>query len=267
VIARAWFAAVRVVLACATLLVLSWGGAAVAAISEVAATTAGSTSGTATSLSINLPAGTAANDVMLLQITARNQTETVTPPSGWTAIRADTQAYLGVGITQALYYRVASGAEPASYTFSVSNASGLAASIVTLRGVSTTAPIFAHIAQSGAALTATAPAVASCQAGAVQVGFFGFSSALLNLTLGGGLTQFSGTTTNSLAGLTIASAGQVLLTAGTCPAMTAVAVSLTANVGQQVVLTPRRVTMLAASPLAFDTLNVYDAGSAPEATR
>ncbi len=222
----------------AALLWIVWCGSASAAITEIAATSAASANGSATALSVSVPSGTVANDVLLVQIAASKTGETITPPSGWTAIRSDNQSYLAVGITQALYYRVANGLEPASYSFGISSAAGIAGSMITFRGVDTNAPIGGNSGQGGAALLDTAPSIASCQAGTMQVAFFGYSTSLLSLTLGVGLTPYSSNSTNAAVGLTIANGGTTLASAGTCPAYTVTAVSLTANIGQQVALTP-----------------------------
>ncbi|KAF0812877.1 hypothetical protein IGB42_02721 [Andreprevotia sp. IGB-42] len=209
-----------------------------AAITEVAATTAIGANGTTASLSIAVPAGTLANDVLLVQISASKASETITPPAGWTLIRSETATLLGAGMTQALYYRVATGTESASYSFGVSIPTWVAGSMINFRGVSTSSPIFGHSGQGGVLLLATAPAVASCPVGAMQVGLFGFNTGALGLTIGVGLFPYASTTTNPVLGVTIVNGGNVMGAAGTCPAVTTLAVSVTANVAQQVVLRP-----------------------------
>jgi uncharacterized repeat protein (TIGR01451 family) len=245
------------------LIALLWCGLASAAITEVAATTAIGANGSTSALSLTVPAGTVINDVLLVQIAASNQTETITPPTGWTAIRSNSQTLLGAGMTQALFYRVATGTESASYSFSVSAATWVAGSMTTFRGVSTTAPIFGSNGQGGVLLLDTAPAVASCQAGAMQVFFFGFNTGALGLTIGVGLTPFATTTTNPVLGVTILNGGVTLASAGSCASNTTLAVSVTANIGQQVVLTPAPTQSVAGS--VYGDTNHDSALSAGEA--
>lgn len=93
------------------------------------------------SLTINVPAGTAANDVMVATIAVANSTVIITPPAGWISQPAVLQA-AGNGSRQQIFYRVASGAEPTSYTWVFESAHvGAAGAIVSYSGVDTTSPI------------------------------------------------------------------------------------------------------------------------------
>ena len=93
------------------------------------------------SLTINVPAGTAANDVMVATIAVANSTVVITPPAGWTSQPAVLQA-AGNGSRQQIFYRIASGAEPASYTWIFESAHvGAAGAIASYSGVDTTSPI------------------------------------------------------------------------------------------------------------------------------
>ncbi|MGQ5525045.1 DUF6701 domain-containing protein [Chitinimonas sp. PSY-7] len=224
-------------LLCMLILVLS--SRAQAAITFVAANVAQSANATSTTLAVNVPAGTVAGDVMLVQFATSRSASVLATPAGWTQIRSDNRTYLTVGISKAIYYRVATGSEPASYTFTSSLSGALVLTAVTMRGVDNTSPIFGHSGQAGSLLLSTAPSIAGCPAGAMQMGFFGFSTALLSLTVGPiGVTTYAGSSTSLLLGLTVVSDGQLMASAGTCPALTALAVSVTANIGQQVVLNP-----------------------------
>ena len=84
--------------------------------------------GPASPLTINVPAGTVANDVMIASITMRPCsntsgaacTTTVTAPGGWTQVGTTIDQTTGAGAGRyghrlAIYRRVATGAEPASY--------------------------------------------------------------------------------------------------------------------------------------------------------
>ena len=80
-------------------------------------------------LTVNVPAGTQAGDVMIATITTRpansvptnNNAKTVCGPPGWTLLRDTTNdaggGTGGTGLRLQTYYRVATGGEPASYTW------------------------------------------------------------------------------------------------------------------------------------------------------
>jgi MSHA biogenesis protein MshQ len=92
-------------------------------------------------LTITVPAGTVAGDVMVAAIAVRSSAVAITPPAGWSA-QAATVQNAGNSSRQQIFYRVATGAEPASYTwrFDALHA-GAAGAIVSYSGVDTAAPI------------------------------------------------------------------------------------------------------------------------------
>jgi MSHA biogenesis protein MshQ len=91
-------------------------------------------------LTIIVPPGTVAGDVMLASIVVRSSAVLITPPGGWAAQAATVQV-LGDSTRQQVFYRVA-GAEPASYTWSFDVAhAGAAGAIVSYSGVDNTSPI------------------------------------------------------------------------------------------------------------------------------
>ena len=97
--------------------------------------------GTTSSLSINVPAGTASGDVLVAAIAVKPTGITITPPAGWTSVnRVDQTA--GDANSQEVFYHVATASEPASYswTFSAPPVSATGG-IVSYRGTDTTAPV------------------------------------------------------------------------------------------------------------------------------
>ena len=116
--------------------------------------------GAGSPLTINVPAGTVANDVMIASITMRpcsNSsggacTTTINEPSGWTQVGTTIDQTTGAGTggfghRLAMYRRIASGAEPASYTWSFGGTpvhAGAAGAILSFSGVDTTNPIVAN---------------------------------------------------------------------------------------------------------------------------
>ena len=143
-----------------------------ASIAFLASANAGRTSlGT---LTINKPAGTAENNVMVASIGFRIQSPgqystdvAVAAPSGWSLVRRlDNMNSTGSGL--AIYQKVAGASEPASYgwTFSCINASGGntcvnlgfnagAGGILSFSGVNTTTPIDVENGQSTSSGTTT----------------------------------------------------------------------------------------------------------------
>ncbi len=114
----------------------------------------------ATNLVINLPAGTVAGDVMVAGVTYRPCSSTsgaacttaITPPAGWTAIGTTINQTTGAGAggfghRLSMYYRVATGAEPAAYTWAIGGTpvhAGAAGGILAFSGVNQLNPVVAN---------------------------------------------------------------------------------------------------------------------------
>jgi hypothetical protein len=132
-------------------------------------------------LTISVPAGTAANDVMIASVTYRPCsnasgaacTTTITPPAGWTQVNTVTDQTTGAGTggfgnRLFVYQRVATGAEPASYTWTFGGQlvhAGAAGGIVGFSGVDTASPVVAQGGQATA--SSTSHAAPSIDTGAV----------------------------------------------------------------------------------------------------
>ena len=92
-------------------------------------------------LAINVPVGTISGDVMVAAIAVRPSSVNITPPAGWAAQAAALQNAAGNSSRQQIFYRVAGGAEPASYTWLFDSAfTGAVGGIVSYSGVDTSAP-------------------------------------------------------------------------------------------------------------------------------
>lgn len=105
----------------------------------------GETNEAEANISISRPSGTSSGDVMLAQITFDDGSSvaTINVPNGWTMVRrTDNGSLLG----QAIYYKVATGSEPNSYTWGFQTGGGAdyptvaAGGIITYSGVSTSSP-------------------------------------------------------------------------------------------------------------------------------
>src|SRR5258708_29101404 len=93
------------------------------------------------SITINKPAGTVQNDVMIASIGFSPSTLTITtPPAGWTLVRRVDNANATAN-SLAVYRLTAGASEPANYTWTFSAAGYLAGGILTFQGVDTTTPI------------------------------------------------------------------------------------------------------------------------------
>lgn len=100
--------------------------------------TGGNNAGGGISLTIPRPA-IAANDVMIAAISVRGGSNTnITPPAGWTLV--DTRNN-GTTIQMAIYYKVATGGEPASYVWNFDSSQQAAGGIQAFRNVDIAAPI------------------------------------------------------------------------------------------------------------------------------
>lgn len=123
-----------------------------------------------TSLSVPKPAGVVQGDVLIARIANRNHVEAViSPPAGWTVLRSDQSAS---AVKSWVLWKVATGAEPASYAFGFDVSAYVAGSIVAFSGADPVNPIDAVSGQkNGNSATLAAPAVTTTAADGVAVWF------------------------------------------------------------------------------------------------
>ena len=131
----------------------------------------GAVSGTGVdSLTLATPTGTAAGVVLVAQVTNRHTAYSLTAPAGWQLIgqRDTSGATFGASVTSAVFYRVATAAEPATATFSLGGSSGvqMVGGVVAYSGVSTSNPVDATAAATGYGTTVTTSTVTTTRAGA-----------------------------------------------------------------------------------------------------
>jgi CSLREA domain-containing protein len=187
-------------------------------------------SGGGNSITIARPAGVTTGDVLLASIAQPND-GAVTPPAGWTLIRSDVQ---GTSVRQDLFYRVATGSEPASYVFNLAQSGQSAGAIVAYDGVDTTSPIDVHGGQANTASASyTAPSVTPTVSGATLVAFYANTTGTVT-TPPAGMTERADHP--SAAGATEI-ADEELVSAGSTGTRTATGTS-SVNIGQLVALTP-----------------------------
>ena len=95
--------------------------------------------GSGTTCVADKPPGTTLNDTILALVFSDTQS-TVTPPAGWTLLSTQNFDNSGITLYNHVYWKVAGGSEPSTYTFS--QASGAPwVLLITYRGCDTTTPI------------------------------------------------------------------------------------------------------------------------------
>ena len=117
-------------------------------------------------LSLSPPSGTQAGDVLVAQV-AYYGASTITAPSGWTAVLADTS---GGVVTSAVYWKVATAGEPAAtFTRPSTDTGDMVGGIVAYNGVSGSAPVAVAGGTTGSGEAATSPALTTTATGVVVV--------------------------------------------------------------------------------------------------
>ena len=138
---------------------------------------ASSASAASGNLVINAPSGTVSSDVLIASIAVRPNTATITAPSGWTLQRRTDNANASAS-SLAVYYKVAGGSEPSSYTWTLSANTGSAGGIESFANVDTSAPVNIDGGQNTAsALTHNTPTVTTTVTSAMLVTSYEFASA------------------------------------------------------------------------------------------
>ncbi|HZR02677.1 MAG TPA: LamG domain-containing protein [Burkholderiales bacterium] len=190
----------------------------------------------AASVTINVPAGTKAGDLLLAAVAARNAA-TVTAPAGWTAVAA-LNTTSGTTLRQVVYYRVATGTEPASYTFTLSSSVRTAGLIVAYRGVDTANPIDVSAGQANAsASTITAPSITPSVTGTMLVGLFSAATGT-TISSAAGMAYRADVLSGGGTGIAIGVFDQQQATASATGTRTATAGGSAVNIGQLVALRP-----------------------------
>jgi hypothetical protein len=146
-------------------------------------------SGGATSLSINVPAGTAAGDVMLAVITSASNTGPATP-SGWNLVStASTSAGFSTG-SLSVFTRVAGASEPASYSWSLGGTLEASGAVGTYVGINTTTPVQVASVASGNSKSAIASSVTTTANNTFVVAALGYNGTVpVTITNPAGTTQ------------------------------------------------------------------------------
>jgi hypothetical protein len=130
----------------------------------------------ANSLSLPKPTGTVQNDVMIAAITIRGGSGvTITAPNGWTSIQNTNTA--GNEIKTQSWYKVASGSEGSSYTWTWTGARAASGVVASYSGVDPNTPIDTSGSQANSsATTHTAPSITPTNGSNYLVVIYGISN-------------------------------------------------------------------------------------------
>jgi phosphodiesterase/alkaline phosphatase D-like protein len=171
------------------------GSSGAGSASLAVAATSFAESASATSLACPVPTGTAAGDLLVALVVGPTNVATTATVTGWTLDKSQGGADSAANDGQTTYYRVATGSEPASYTFtSTGTANRMSVLMARVTGADTTTPLdVATVSSSGAAATTyTAPSITTTTAGAMLLHWVSVNASSTNamtITPPSGLTQ------------------------------------------------------------------------------
>lgn len=152
-----------------------------------AETTSDNGSGGAATLTINVPAATAAGDLMLAVVTSANTTAPATP-SGWTKETTASTSFGSGSMT--VFTRIASAAEPASYSWTLGGTFEASGAVGTYVGVNTASPVQVEAVGSGNSKSAQAPSVTTTAANTLVVTALSYNAVgVITVTPPPGTTQ------------------------------------------------------------------------------
>jgi hypothetical protein len=127
-----------------------------------------------TSLRLRRPARLAAGQVLIAAVAVRLPTaRRIQSPAGWKRLRSDSRTRRGAVLSQALYYRIASAREPASYRWRFPRARAAAGALLVYGRADSRLPILTHNGRSARnSRRLPAPALVTRTPAARVVGFF-----------------------------------------------------------------------------------------------
>lgn len=191
--------------------------------------------GTATTVVVPAPAGVTAGDVLVAGITTRG-VPTVTAPAGWTVVRNDVN---GTTLRQVVYTKVATTAEPASYTWTLSASKAGVGQVLSYTGVSTTAPVdVAGAAVNASSSSIVSPSVTTSVPNAEIVRLHGIARSASIAAPTGYVERAEVSTVSATYPVTDESADLLQAASGASGSATATASGSALSIGQTVALRP-----------------------------
>jgi len=221
--------------------------------------------GTATSVTINRPAGVAANDVMIAQITLKGVVGTITAPAvSWNLIDLSSTSTAGSEVTQAVYWRRVVAGEPASYTWSWTGSRRFSAGIAAYADVDPAgSPIDASgVRTTNNSATITLPNITTTTANTMLVALLGSSRSSTHSTPTGMTTErYQRNTGGGTAGTTSSEDEQAQAAAGATGAKTAtIGAGAADNIAHLLALRSSGTNLTIAVPAGTTTGDVMVAG-------
>ncbi|MEY2569013.1 MAG: hypothetical protein QOE35_3542 [Actinomycetota bacterium] len=141
-----------------------------------------------TSIVLNKPTGTQPGDVMVAQVAAGGGSgTTITAPSGWTQLDSKNNGTL---VAQKVFWRLATGNEPASWTWTLSSSQEASGGVLAYSGVEQVTPldVTANNKTAAASTSHVAPAVVTTKANDELVTFYGLKTGT-TMTAPSGMTE------------------------------------------------------------------------------
>lgn len=117
-------------------------------------------------ITLDKPSGTAEGDLLLAHISTDN-TETITPPAGWTKIGSETS-----GSTDINFWKVAGSSEPSTYGFDISSWERYAACMSRFTGDFGSNPIDVNASDTGTGADPTSPSITPTQTPTMLISTF-----------------------------------------------------------------------------------------------
>ena len=163
----------------------------------------------ATSVSVTKPTGVQANDLLVAHVMVTGNATASLAGSGWTPVTSGTAANAG---TQASFYKIAGGSEPASYSFTWTTNRSAVATVTAYYGVKSTSAldIFSAVGSTNNTTSVTAGTLTTTANDDIVLAFFG-SVSNSTYTPPGGWNERGDVGTTGISGST---ADQIKLTAG-----------------------------------------------------
>ena len=129
----------------------------------------------ATSVSVTKPTGVQANDLLVAHVMVTGNVTASIAGSGWTAITSGTAANQA---TQASFYKIAGGSEPASYSFTWTGSQAAAATVTAYYGIKSSSAfdVNSAVASANNTTTVTANSVTTTANDDIVLAFFGSAS-------------------------------------------------------------------------------------------
>ena len=193
---------------------------------------------TVNTLLVNKPAGVLVTNLMVAEVVINGgAAPTITAPAGWALVSRTSTTSL----SQAIYYKFATTAEPASYTWSFSANQRIDIGITAYKGVDISSPINANASQVNASsVNVIAPSVTPTVPNTMLLGFFAVA-ARTRFTPPGSMTERFDLQTGTSAGnpaVTACGDDAVQAAAAATGTRTAVAAAAGLSIGSLVALRP-----------------------------